>query len=124
MDCSEPTPRVNYEIMQRYVGRKVRMVCKVEEWSGDTLKASTCDGQTIFIKPKQGSQYDTAFVEIDGIVENNTTLQEESYTTFGDSFGTFSSSASPSPPLFFSFSFSLYFFFLSAHSLTLNYPSQ
>jgi replication factor A3 len=86
MDCSEPTPRVNYELMQRYVGRKVRLVCKVEEFAGDTLKASSCDGQTVFIKPKQGSNYDTAFVEIEGIVENGTTVQEESFTSFGDSF--------------------------------------
>ena len=87
MDCSEPTPRVNYELMQRYVGRKVRLVCKVEEFAGDTLKASSSDGQTVFIKPKQGSNYDTAYVEIEGIVENGTTVQEESFTSFGDSFG-------------------------------------
>lgn len=87
MDCAEPTPRVNYELMQRYVGRKVRLVCKVEEFSGDTIKGTTCDGQTVFIRPKQGSNYDTAFVEIEGVVENGTTVQEEAYTTFGDSFG-------------------------------------
>ena len=99
MDCSEPTPRVNFDIMQRYVGRKVRLVCKVEEWSGDSLKASTCDGQTVFIKPKQGSQYDTAFVEIEGVVENNTTVQEDSYTPFGDSFGKNAFLLFPSPDL-------------------------
>ena len=97
MDCSEPTPRVNFDIMQRYVGRKVRLVCKVEEWSGDSLKASTCDGQTVFIKPKQGSQYDTAFVEIEGVVENNTTVQEDSNTPFGDSFGKNAFLLFPSP---------------------------
>ena len=39
-DCSEPTPRVNYKIMQMYVGRKVRVVCKVEDFSGETIKAT------------------------------------------------------------------------------------
>ena len=86
-DCSEPTPRVNYKIMQMYVGRKVRVVCKVEDFSGETIKATTSDKQTIFIKPKQGSQYDTAYVEIEGVVENNMTIQEDGFTTFGDDFG-------------------------------------
>mmetsp|Transcript_26003 Transcript_26003/g.55632 ORF Transcript_26003/g.55632 Transcript_26003/m.55632 type:complete len:114 (-) Transcript_26003:81-422(-) len=86
LDCSDPTPRVNFDLMQRYVGRKVKLVCKVEEFSGESVKVTTCDGQAVFVKPKQGSQYDTAFVEIEGVVENNTTVQEESFTSFGDSF--------------------------------------
>merc|ERR1712216_491277 len=67
-------------------GTQGRVVCKVEDFSGETIKATTSDKQTIFIKPKQGSQYDTAYVEIEGVVENNTTIQEDGFTTFGDDF--------------------------------------
>ena len=88
LDCSEPTPRVNADIMQRYVGRKVRLVCKVDEFGeGGMLKATASDGKPVHIRPKQGSNYDTAFVEVEGVVENATTVQEQSFTTFGDSFG-------------------------------------
>ena len=94
MDCAEPTPRVNYDIMQRYVGRKVRLVFKVEEWAGDKVKGTTCDGQTVYIRPKQGSNYEAAYMEVEGIVENGSTVQEESYCSFGDNFGKFPTSSS------------------------------
>mmetsp|Transcript_3372 Transcript_3372/g.7377 ORF Transcript_3372/g.7377 Transcript_3372/m.7377 type:complete len:110 (-) Transcript_3372:746-1075(-) len=84
-DC---TPRVNFEVMQRFIGKKVSVVGEIE--------STTPEGQIVLITSDKGrihintnpraGPYDTKFLEFVGNVVDPRTLQEEEHTNFGDNF--------------------------------------
>jgi hypothetical protein len=47
------------------------------------------DNGTILVRPSPGAQYDSPYVEVVGVVENETTIREDSFTNFGENFGKF-----------------------------------
>ena len=106
------TPRVNFDLMQRYIGKKVKLVCQVRAWprcpfcippecqirpaaaplqlekvDANRAVVKTADGGTVYVTMKQAPTFETQFVEFDGIVESPTTLTETYRTPFGNSFG-------------------------------------
>mmetsp|Transcript_20330 Transcript_20330/g.64666 ORF Transcript_20330/g.64666 Transcript_20330/m.64666 type:complete len:109 (-) Transcript_20330:241-567(-) len=86
MDCSEPSPRVNCELMGRFVGKKVRLVGKVEGMENGMARLVASDGGVVMVRSKAGSSYDSSFVEVEGIVQSPNTIDEMDMSSFGDSF--------------------------------------
>ena len=70
MDISQPSPRVNGELMARYVGKKVLLVGKKEGEDGASMQLRTADGKMVTVALKQGeAPVTTDFVEFEGMVE-------------------------------------------------------
>ena len=70
MDTSAPSPRVNGELMGRFVGKKVLLVGKNEGSDGSTMTVRTPDEKTVTVQLAPGSPAPaTAFVEFEGIVD-------------------------------------------------------
>ena len=49
MDLSEPSPRVNGELMARFVGKKVLLVGKREGEDGANMQLRTPDGKVVTV---------------------------------------------------------------------------
>jgi len=88
IDVTAPCPRVNFEIMSQYTGKRVRFVGKVEQISENTMKVRSSDDSIVEVI-LSGAAPDGPYVEIDGTVEGPNTIREDSSTSFGSSFGTF-----------------------------------
>jgi replication factor A3 len=86
MDVSAPSPRVNFQSMGAYIGKRVRLVGKVESVQGNVMRVKAADEGVVEVLTKSAVPQD-AFVEVDGIVESPNTLREESLTGFGNTFG-------------------------------------
>ena len=101
-------PRVGLGNLAEFVGRRVLLVAKVEgvDPSGTTVTlaapppAAAAAAAAAALPPAAtprvlvqrpaggaGGAYDTAFVEVDGVVVDATTVREESHTNFSDNFG-------------------------------------
>ncbi|WPT14296.1 Replication protein A 14 kDa subunit B [Picochlorum sp. SENEW3] len=85
IDLSAPVPRVNFQLMSKYEGKRVRLVGKVEEISGTTMKVKTSDDAMVDVLLTGAAPTD-AFVEIDGTVEGPNVIREESNVGFGNDF--------------------------------------
>lgn len=79
MNCDNPLPRVNFEFLQRFVGRKVLLLGQVENIDGRDVRISTSDGGTVTVLCNSLAPFDTKFVEIEGTVADPRTVQEESH---------------------------------------------
>lgn len=55
MDTSAPSPRVNGELMGRFVGKKVLLVGKNEGSDGSTMTVRTPDEKTVTVQLAPGS---------------------------------------------------------------------
>eukprot|EP00899_Mesostigma_viride_P006484 jgi/Mesvir1/15837/Mv03387-RA.1 len=91
METSSPAPMVNTAQMKNFVGRRVTTVVQVDTSGGgyDGQGVATCkgpDGVSVRVKPKQGSAYNTQYIEVVGIVAPDGSLEEESFTCFGEHF--------------------------------------
>ncbi|KAK9814149.1 hypothetical protein WJX72_001287 [[Myrmecia] bisecta] len=86
MDTSDPAPRVNFELLQRYIGKKVRLVGKVMGLDGDLLTVKAADQGLVYVKVLPGAGHASEYVEIDGIVESPNTVQEQQHVEFGSNF--------------------------------------
>ena len=87
MDTSAPSPRVNGELMGRFVGKKVLLVGKNEGSDGSTMTVRTPDEKTVTVQLAPGSPAPaTAFVEFEGIVDGAAAMTETSHVDFGDNF--------------------------------------
>jgi replication factor A3 len=87
MDTSAPAPRVNGELMTRYVGKKVLLVGKNEGSDGSSVTLKTADDKTVRVQLAPGSPaITTAFVEFEGMVESADVLTEVSHVEFGNEF--------------------------------------
>ncbi|KAK9844656.1 hypothetical protein WJX74_005199 [Apatococcus lobatus] len=79
-------PRVNFELLQRYIERRVRLVGQLENLQGNVLKLKTSDNGTVNVLIKPGAGFDSPFIEVEGIVESPNTIRELDHTNFGSSF--------------------------------------
>lgn len=87
VDGTRPLPRANGEQLAQNVGRKVRLVVKVEGFSGNRVRGTAADGASVFVEvPADGGNFGSAFVEFEGEVIGNDCLREEAHTDFGDAF--------------------------------------
>lgn len=84
---SEPTPRVNFELMQRHMHKKVLLVGQIEGIENNVARVRAADGGTVQVMTKPGGVFDTQFVQFEGIVESPTQLAEVDHTSFGGSLG-------------------------------------
>ena len=87
MDVSEATPRVNFELMQRHMHRKVLLVGQIEAIDNNVARVRAADGGTVHVMTKPGGVFDTQFVQFEGIVESPTQLTEVDHTSFGSNLG-------------------------------------
>ena len=87
MDVSEPTPRVNFELMQRHMHKKVLLVGQIEGIESNVARVRAADGGTVQVMIKPGGVFDSAFVQFEGIVESPTQLAEVDHTAFGSDLG-------------------------------------
>ncbi|DBB14835.1 hypothetical protein WJX82_011461 [Trebouxia sp. C0006] len=85
MDVSEPTPRVNFELMQRHMHKKVLLVGQIEGIENNVARLRAADGGTVQVMTKPGGVFNTQFVQFEGIVESPTQLHELDHSSFGDS---------------------------------------
>jgi hypothetical protein len=88
IDLSAPVPRANFEILSKYQGKRVRLVGKVEEVQGNSMKVRTSDDVIVDVMLTGNAPTDT-FVEVDGTVEGPNVIREDSNVGFGNDFGTF-----------------------------------
>lgn len=86
IDITAPAPRVNFELMANYIGKRVKLVGKVEGVQGQILRVKAADEGIVEVLLRSSVPEDL-FVEIDGTVESPNTLREESIAGFGNSFG-------------------------------------
>ena len=87
MDTSAPSPRVNGELMGRFIGKKVLLVGKNEGTDGSTMTVRTPDEKTVTVQLAAGSPAPaTAYVEFERIVDGAGAMTETSHVDFGDNF--------------------------------------
>ncbi|CAO3589192.1 unnamed protein product [Absidia cylindrospora] len=82
----KPTPRINSQLREKYVGSTVRMAGKVVSFSGETAVMNATDGGQVLIKLSGESQWGTEFVEVIGRVENDFSLMEFKLCNLGNNF--------------------------------------
>lgn len=87
ISIADPCPMVNFELMQRFVGRKVRLVASVEDVQGGAAQVKAADGGTVHIQLREPASFDTKFVMFEGTVDSPNSLREASHTNFGNTFG-------------------------------------
>ena len=88
MDTSAPAPRVNGELLARFVGRKVLLVGKAESLEGNVMRLRTSDDRVVSVELKGGAAgYGSDFVEFEAVVKSADSLREEEHTSFGSAFG-------------------------------------
>ena len=87
MDTSAPAPRVNGELMARFVGKKVLLVGKAESTDGATMTLRTSDDKTVTVSLAPGAATPaTTFVEFEGMVDAADRLTESAHVDFGNEF--------------------------------------
>ena len=84
---SAPSPRVNGELMARFIGKKVLLVGKTESTDGATMTVRTPDDKTVVVQLAPGAPAPTTtFVEFEGMVDAEDRLTETSHVDFGNEF--------------------------------------
>ena len=87
MDTSAPAPRVNGELMARFVGKKVLLVGKTETSDGSTMTVKTSDDKMVTVSLLAGAAAPaTSFVEFEGMVDAADMLTETNHVDFGNEF--------------------------------------
>jgi replication factor A3 len=88
MDLTAPAPRVNGEMLARFVGRKVLLVGKTESLDGGLLRLRTSDERVVSVELKGGAAgFSSDYVEFEAVVKSADTVREEEHTNFGSAFG-------------------------------------
>ena len=88
MDTCAPAPRVNGELLARFVGRKVLLVGKAESLEGGVMRMRTSDDRVVSVELKGGAAgYGSDFVEFEAVVKSADSVREEEHTSFGSAFG-------------------------------------
>jgi len=87
VDVTNPAPRVNFELMNHYIGKRVTLVGKVENGAVENgvLKVKTSDEGMVDVIVTSAVPQEI-FVEVDGIVESTNTIRGDSIVGFGNSF--------------------------------------
>ncbi|OEL15161.1 Replication protein A 14 kDa subunit [Dichanthelium oligosanthes] len=86
MDTSSPAALVNAQILNMFVGRRVRTVVQVQRNEGGFLVGQSTDGHQLTIKSSVDVPV-SHFMEVYGIAENSQTIRAEVCTDFGPDFG-------------------------------------
>jgi replication factor A3 len=94
MDTSSPAALVNAEILNMFVGRRVRTVVQVQRNEGGVVVGQSTDGHQLSIKSAMDVPV-SHFMEVYGIAENNQTIRAEVCTDFGPNFGEISNAFGP-----------------------------
>ncbi|KAG2453862.1 hypothetical protein HYH02_002069 [Chlamydomonas schloesseri] len=81
----EAIPRVNFETMQRYHGRKVILCCQISQIDNGTVRVTTSDKGEVTIVGGS-SPYEGRFAEVMGTVVGPTNIQELEHTNLSDNF--------------------------------------
>lgn len=90
LDVSQPVPRVNAELMSSFIGKRVRLVGKVDSIDGPTtvnLRAADNGPVSASLALALPEEALNKVVELEGMVETVNTLSGASYVIFGDNFG-------------------------------------
>ncbi|KDD74044.1 hypothetical protein H632_c1625p0 [Helicosporidium sp. ATCC 50920] len=71
--------------MSQYIGKRVRMVGKVEGVQGNSLQLRAADDGmvTVFLR---GAAPSDSYIEVEGNVESPNTIRETACTPFGNNF--------------------------------------
>jgi len=82
-----PCPRVNFSLMEKYMGQHVLLVCKLESLDPHQNRAHvlTSDGGKVIVALKTAA-CDTTYMEFEGIVDAPNQLREEARCEFGGNF--------------------------------------
>ena len=88
-EVTEPKPRVNFELLQRYLQKKVLLIGRVEgiDSNTNTARVTTADGGIVNVQLKQGSSIETQFVEFEGVVTSPESLNEIDHVGVGGTVG-------------------------------------
>ncbi|GIL52679.1 hypothetical protein Vafri_8498 [Volvox africanus] len=81
----DPTPRVNFETMQRYHGRKVILCCQINQVDNGQVRVVTADKGEVTVVGGT-APYEGRFAEVVGTVINPNTVQEIEHTNLSDNF--------------------------------------
>ncbi|KAG2434054.1 hypothetical protein HXX76_007782 [Chlamydomonas incerta] len=81
----EAIPRVNFETMQRYHGRKVILCCQISQIDNGTVRVTTSDKGEVTVVGGS-SPYEGRFAEVVGTVVGPTNIQEVEHTNLSDNF--------------------------------------
>ena len=87
MDVSEPTPRVNFDLMQRHMHKKVLLVGQIESRDNNVARLRAADGGIVQVMVQPGVMFESKFIQFEGIVESPTQLSALNHTNFGDNLG-------------------------------------
>ncbi|GFR48860.1 hypothetical protein Agub_g10814, partial [Astrephomene gubernaculifera] len=81
----DPTPRVNFETMQRYHGKTVILCCQINQIDNGVVRVLTSDKGEVTVQGGS-SPYEGRFVEVLGTVVNPNTIKEVDHTNLSDNF--------------------------------------
>jgi replication factor A3 len=86
MDTSSPATLVNAQMLNMFVGRRVRTVVQVQHNEGGVLVGQSTDGHQLCVKSAMDVPV-SHFMEVYGIAENSQTIHAKVCTDFGPNFG-------------------------------------
>lgn len=81
-----PTPRCNFQTLQRFVGRRVLMAVQIMSVQNGQVIAQTADKGQVTITSGGNAAYEGTFMEVLGTVTSPNTIQEENHTNLSDNF--------------------------------------
>eukprot|EP01006_Ploeotia_vitrea_P067473 TRINITY_DN97378_c0_g1_i1.p2 TRINITY_DN97378_c0_g1~~TRINITY_DN97378_c0_g1_i1.p2 ORF type:complete len:125 (+),score=48.02 TRINITY_DN97378_c0_g1_i1:49-375(+) len=80
-------PRVNAELLQRYVGSTVRLVGQVKAVEEKTAVVEASDGRDVTVRVSDPQHFvQQQFVEVVGHVEQDLSVRQDMAASFGASF--------------------------------------
>ncbi|KAH8113802.1 replication factor A protein 3 [Phellopilus nigrolimitatus] len=77
------TPRVNSALLGKFIGRSVRLVCKVERVKGMSAIVRSTDMGQVEVKMTTEGQIEDTFVEVIGMVEDSNVLKLQACINLG-----------------------------------------
>ncbi|KDP37307.1 hypothetical protein JCGZ_06761 [Jatropha curcas] len=90
MDTSKPAIFVNGGLLPMHLRKRVRTVVQVLGSDRGSVIGKTTDDHQLVVKGTPPSAALTNFVEVIGIAESDKSIQAEIWTSFGDTFDTYS----------------------------------
>ncbi|KAL5996323.1 hypothetical protein ACLOJK_026399 [Asimina triloba] len=87
MDTSSPAVFVNAELLNLYIGRRVRALVQVMRSEGGAIIGQSTDGHQLVIRGSQPFSQ-PRFIEVIGIAESNQSIRAEICTDFGETCDT------------------------------------
>lgn len=76
---------MNFELLGQHIGKRVRLVGKVEGVQGNSLQLRAADDGIVTVALRGAAPSDL-YIEVEGTVDSPTALREESSTGFGSNF--------------------------------------